>query len=488
MADIPIDYTSAEYADIRADLLRRADALMPEWTSRSEADFGVVLAELWSHAADLNNYGIDRMLRESFLPTALTRESVLTLAGMLGYTPHGAVAANGSVTLISETSATQPITVPAGTAFISVYVDDIDGPVRFESTADAVVPSAGGTVAVTLTEGTTVTKLQIGISTGTAAQRLTIPHQNVIDGAVRIFIEGQNADLEWNYVPRLVYSGPADLVFTTRPDGSGTTSVLLGDGVNGQIPELGARIFATYRYGTGGLGNLAAGNIEFLSSDIPGVSVATDGAGKPIATAMTGGSAPESVDEIRRHASAAYAAHERAVTVADYARIALTVPGVSAANAISQIASSVLVYIAGPDRSVPSPALITSTQTQLGVAGMAGVTVTVGAPTMVQVNFGTVGLPVHVYAAPTWRNAVVDQQVRTTLTQLMRSSDLGFGGRVTVGRIYTVLGQLPGVINITIPMMARSDAPQTGIDDIVLAPWELPILGAVAITTTGGVT
>src|SRR5690606_18560742 len=122
---------------------------------------------------------------------------------------------------------------------------------------------------------------------------------------------------------------------------------------------------------------------------ISGVSIAVDGSGNPISS-MTNGSGPaESTDEIRLHASAAYAAHERAVTTEDYARIALTVPGVTVANAIAEVASTVVVYIAGPDRQLPSDELVTSVKDTLTTAGMAGITVTVDQPDLININFGT---------------------------------------------------------------------------------------------------
>lgn len=489
MADpiIPVDYTSAEYADIRADLLRRADVLLPQWSSRSEADFGVVIAELFSHAADLNNYSIDRMLREAYLPTAITLESVLTLAAMLGYVPHGSIAATGEVTLISDADATDAVVVPAGTQLSSVYVDSVDGPVIFETTADATVPAAGGTVVVAVAEGRTVVKEQLGISNGREAQRLPIRQPGVITGSVRVYVEAEHADLEWASVPRLAYAASDDLVFTPRPDPSGLTMIWFGDSVNGAVPPMGARVYATYRTGVGAAGNLAAKKITLLDTPITGVSLAYDSSGKPLSTATVGGTGPEDIEQIRRNAPAVSVARERAVTLSDYAAIALTVPGVSAARAESEIASSVVVYIAGPERTLPSTELIVAAQTQLDAAAMAGVTVTVGGPTLVPINLGTSLLPVRIYAAPTWRTTVVEQQVRTTLTELLRDAAITLGSRVTVGQVYTAVATLPGVINVNIPMMARNDATQTGIDDVVLSPWELPVLGTVVLSTTGGV-
>lgn len=490
MADPPIDYTAADFYAIKEDILRRAEAIMPEWTSRSEADFGVVLTELFAHAADLNNYAIDRLLREAFLPTALTRASVLLLAEMLGYVPHGTIAATGTVTLTTSPGGPS-VTVPAGTQLTTDYIEAIDSPLIFETVEDVVVPGDGGTATVAVAEGRTRRMVEIGVSTGMANQRFAIPQTGVIDDSVRVYVETTDGITEWTPVPRLLFARPYDMVFTLRPTADNTTMIVFGDGTSGAVPPMGARIFATYRHGVGAAGNIVAGKIAYISDpsgELTGVTVATDGAGVPLSSATTGGSDPEDLDTIRRNAAIAFGSYGRAVTTQDYARIALTVPGVTHAYAVSAVSTSVTVFIAGPNRSQPTPDLIAVVKDELQAAAMGGVTVTVQGHNKVPVNFGTETTPMRLTVGPNQRNIVVENQVRTTLTNLIRSPELGFGSRLTVGAVYSALTAVPGVVNITIPLMARADAPQIGVDDITFSPYELPDVGNIFIQTMGGIT
>lgn len=487
MAEIPIDYTAADYLEIKEDLLRHAEIILPEWTSRSEADFGVVLAELFSHAADLNNYAIDRLLAESYLPTATTLEAVLGIADVLGYVPHGNTAATGTVTLVTDDDAPD-VLVPAGTQFTSGFIEAIDNVLRFESTEDVIVPGGGGTVDVPIVEGRTIERLLIGVSDGTELQKFSIPNSGVIDGSIKVFVEAPYADLEWTHVNRLIYSAPEDLVFTVRMNAAGGMDIYFGDGVNGAIPPLNSKIYVTYRTGYGSRGNLGAGLVRIIASDeLDGVTIATSGDGTPISSAMTGGGDAEDIEEIRRNASLVYAAWGRAITTDDYARIALTVPGVSAASAVSQVSSSVVVHIAGPARSAPSVDLINQVTEQLTQASAAGVRVSVQGPTIVPINFGSEANPMHLTVAPTYRRLQVESSVKATLASLCNSPDNGFGSRITIGEVYGQLAAIPGVINITIPVMARYDAAQTGIADAVMAHYELPTLGDIHILSVGGV-
>jgi len=114
----PIDYTSRDYTSIINDLLTLIPSYLPEWTDRSPGDFGIVLLELFAYVGDILNYYSDRIANEAFIATAQQRQSVLNLANLLDYTPHGNVAAtttlqftlNGGVGPVP-----QPILVPANT-------------------------------------------------------------------------------------------------------------------------------------------------------------------------------------------------------------------------------------------------------------------------------------------------------------------------------------------------------------------------------------
>ena len=61
-----IDYLTKDYAGFRQGMLNQIPLLMPQWTDRSEADFGVVLIELMAYVADILSYYQDRVANEAF--------------------------------------------------------------------------------------------------------------------------------------------------------------------------------------------------------------------------------------------------------------------------------------------------------------------------------------------------------------------------------------------------------------------------------------
>lgn len=488
--DVPavsLDYTARDYAAVLAELVRRGQQVMPEWVARGEGDFIIMLAELMASSTDLNNLYIDRAVAESVLATATTRRAVLNLAEQIGYIVHGSIGASATVTLITDGNGPD-VVVPRGTVLISDYVEELDGPIPFETNEEVTVPGLGGTLEVAVTQGRTVPTYEAAEGTGVAGQVIQIPHRGVIEGSVRVWVQAPHADIEWVRVNRLMDSGPTDRVFTIRLNEDDTSTVIFGSGTNGYVPELGAKIYLSYRVGVGRAGNLPAGKITSLvSSTLQGVRVAYDAGGVPISSAATGGSDPESNDEIRRNAPRTFAAQRRAVTVEDYARLALEVPGVSAANAVSSRTGSVTVYITGPDRTTPNEELLDAVHTHISNLAMIGTQIAVTGPTFVPVNFGTEENPLRIFVAPGWRDTHVKASVQTALVNLFKASEVTFGTRVTLSKVYTSLASIPGVININIPVMARSDAPQAGADDAVMEAYEMPVIGTMELATTGGV-
>ena len=50
------DYTSRDFESVKDDLIRRARATIPEWSRGGTSDFAMMLVDLWSYIADIQNY------------------------------------------------------------------------------------------------------------------------------------------------------------------------------------------------------------------------------------------------------------------------------------------------------------------------------------------------------------------------------------------------------------------------------------------------
>jgi len=241
----PIDYTSRDFEAISQDMLRAIPFICPEWTDNNLSDFGIVLQRLLAMVGDVLHFYIDRNANEAFLPTAITRRSVINLLQLINFRLNSAAPASVDVTFSIQNALTGDLLIPAGTE-IQTSSDSTDGPIYFETSEDAVIPAGSLEVSVPAVEGKTVSET-IGVSIGIARQQFRLTQYPVIDGSINIYInEGAGAAL-WSEVESFAYSGPDDKVFTTIRDEADRVTSIFGDNAQGKIPDNGSDIDAEYR-------------------------------------------------------------------------------------------------------------------------------------------------------------------------------------------------------------------------------------------------
>jgi hypothetical protein len=363
---ISIDYTGRDYYSIRAELIARIQSRVPEWTASDPADFGVALVESFAYLGDLVSYYIDRTANENFINTATQRQSVLNIAQTYGYVPAGYRQAYTTLTF-TNTSGTE-VTIPAGTIVSGdVVIADTVQTVYFTTVSDlAVVEQVGasaGTADTTAYHGRPVTLVSdnatidgelIGTSTSLPSMIFELGETPVVDGSIELYVQDGDVFSKWTQVQHLLDYGPTDLVFSIYLNENNNVYVTFGDGVSGVIPTLYSEIRAKYTVGGGVLGNVVPDTLISLYY-VPGLTEGQITALQSVisvtnGTTAIGGSDPETTDQIRISAPLSLRANNRAVTLQDYADLALGVSGVGKANATAAVWTSVTVYIA-PSRS-----------------------------------------------------------------------------------------------------------------------------------------
>ena len=175
-----------------------------------------------------------------------------------------------------------------------------------------------------------------------------LAHDDLPDGlgtapAVAVTISGQR----WTRVEHLRASRSYDLHFTAEADESGAVWLGFGDGVQGHEVELHehtrtpvSRIDVDYRLALGGHGDVGLGTLTQVVPPVTGtdIELALHALGAVrVANVAPGLGArePVSLERIRQEvpASLRHGPLQRAVALADYARVAMQVPGVGRATA-----------------------------------------------------------------------------------------------------------------------------------------------------------
>lgn len=480
-----VDYSSKDFLGFIYSLQQYAKQAMPDWDiGNSEGDIGLAIMEAFAYEGDIISYYGDRIAQEAYLPTATQRQSLLNIAQLLGYTVSNGTPATGTVTL--QTYANAPVVVvPPLTQLMSGFNSVSDTTVIYEvdpGQANYEVPGNGGTLTLNVTQGQTIQNYIVGTSTGVNAQAFALPQAGVIDGTIQVFVQqiGGNP-IEWTYMQFLGDAGPGDGVFTTYLDSSGLTWIQFGDNVDGAIPLQGATITATYRVGAGSAGNVAAGAVGTFLSPIANVATQTTD-GVYVSSAMTGGTDPESNDQIRANAPASFSAVNRAVSLDDFVAIAQNVPGVTSVAAVAGTSTSVTLYVMQNNNQAASAKLQQNVIDAFDGKTLAGVSVQTAAPTLVPID-----MTIQLQVLPTFTNASVVSAVTAAIDQMLSNPNTSFGQLLNVGSVYSTILPIPGVSYCVVSVISREDVTQTGTTPIQLRAYEIAVPGNLTITPSGGI-
>ncbi len=115
--------------------------------------------------------------------------------------------------------------------------------------------------------------------------------------------------------------------FVVETCNQGRATLRFGDGIYAKAPDASAQLSAAYRVGNGSAGNIGAEALTHLVANISGVTSVRN----PMPA--SGGTQPETQEEVRQYAPQAFRTQERAVTEADYATVIQRHPKVQKAVA-----------------------------------------------------------------------------------------------------------------------------------------------------------
>ncbi|WP_047487168.1 hypothetical protein [Terriglobus sp. TAA 43] len=146
-----------------------------------------------------------------------------------------------------------------------------------------------------------------------------------ITSTLQVWVNSQ----KWTEVPNFLMSGPADRVYVTGADQSGSTFVQFGDGLRGaRTPTGQSNIRAVYRKGIGSEGMVSAGQISQLLDRPQGLKGVANPSG------ATGGADPASPADARTSAPLPTLTLGRVVTLEDFQAYSSAFPGIGKALAV----------------------------------------------------------------------------------------------------------------------------------------------------------
>ena len=307
-------------------------------TDFNPSDFGIVLLELLAFMGDNVHYYIDRMAAESFLPTALTRRSVVNLLKLIDYELRARVAATVDLQFTLGSPLAEDLIIPNRTLCKTIcdrlgsQVDELANNIFFETTSQLTIPAGALVGTVGGVQGVTRQDVEIGESNGLANQKFTVPDTEIINESERIFVDEGAGKEEWTIVDTMIENLSCDKVCMVQNQADGSVDVFFGDNGTGKIPEPGSVIYATYRVGGGVIGNVGKNTITLIEEGIT-----LNGIPLTIAVtnpeAATGGEDEQEIENARIEGPRSLRALYRAVTVEDFESLGEVIPGVAAVKA-----------------------------------------------------------------------------------------------------------------------------------------------------------
>jgi uncharacterized phage protein gp47/JayE len=306
--------------------------------------------------------------------------------------------------------------------------------------------------------------------------------------SLQLTIDEGQGPMTWQQVDDFYPYGATDRVFTLDLNSGLLT---LGSGEHGAIPTAnlnnpnGSIVAQSYRSGGGSQGNVAAGAITQILTNVPSINTVTN------LQAASGGTDEESLADAQLRAGMALQSNNRAVTVEDFEYMATQAPGANVARALAlplyhpgfpngQVPGAVTVIVV-PNSPVPNP---TPNQTTLQAVcqyldahRLLTSELFVAGPV-----YRTIQVQVQIVVAPGFDLATVQNAVQGALTTFFDPLQGGnngtgwpFGGPIYYSDVYRVILDVDGVQRILNNQLLfyLDGLAQTFCRDVSINPGEL---------------
>ena len=316
--DKRLNVTELDFDDIKTNL----KTFMRNQDSFSDYDFegsGInALLDVLAYNTHYLAMNVNMAANEMFLDTASLRESVVSHAKTLGYTPNSARAPIGTVNVtLNNFGSLTTANIPAETIFTST-VDDVS--YQFVTIADYSATAVNGVLSfsnIPIYEGT-YTKNRYTVDTNNVDQKFKLTSDRADTTTLRVQVfpsESSSSFATYTLATDITQVGSTSNVYFLQECDDGRFEVYFGDGIVGRALSDNNVVVLSYVVTNKTKANNATNfRTTATISGITDVTTTTVGI-------ASGGAEPESIQSIKLNAPLDYAAQGRAVTPEDYKAI-----------------------------------------------------------------------------------------------------------------------------------------------------------------------
>ena len=305
--------SSLDFDQIKTDMVEFFKN-RPEFVDYNFEGSGLnLLMDILAYNTHYNSLAANFQLNESFLDTALVRKNVVSLSKALNYVPRSSRAARTTLTLsVPRRNNEAFFIIPGGTLFQSSSGNQ---KLNFYTIQDYSINYSGNdvsrNVSVDIYEGTLITQ-----SFNVSSNKIEFPafdlgQTNVDTTTVTVTVDGRKYRQLTPETEGFNNEDENSEIYFIEETGSRTHKIIFGNNIIGKKPDPGSVILVTYIATNTVLGN----GVKVFSSNINNRSDITITGN---ITPTQGGTAPETIQEIKDTAPHWFQSQFRAVTKNDY--------------------------------------------------------------------------------------------------------------------------------------------------------------------------
>ena len=277
-----------------------------------------VLLDILTYNTLKNAFFLNMNMSESFIDSAQLRDSILSHAKALNYTPRSAKSARATVKVDFEaTSDNQPYVIQKGQSFSTIVKNSS---YVFSIPETLIVSSSNNTFSFETDIYEGIYLKDTYVFTGTLDnERFRITNRNVDTSSITVTVYEDNSlnGERYTKTDTLLDLTDSSKVYFLQASEKGFYEIVFGDNITGYQPKLNSTIVIDYRVSSFDLPNGA--KRFFLNFDPTGVNAEL--ANTPEVTTITnadGGTEPETNESIRYYAPRHFQMQQRTVIPSDY--------------------------------------------------------------------------------------------------------------------------------------------------------------------------
>ena len=273
-----------------------------------------VLLDLLAYNTHYLSYNANILANEMFIDTADLRNSIVSLAKALGYTPNSPRSPVADLSIVVNNATGSTLTMPVGTKFSTTVDGQTYNFVTITSNTISPINNIYTFSNVKIYEGTYVT-FQYTANTADLDQKFLIQSANADTTTLSVSVQNSASDTTTNTYTKATSITELDStskVYFLQEDEDGKFEIYFGDGVIGKKLEDGNIVILKYVVTNKSAAN---GATTFtLNGNIGGFSDTTITTNSNAAN----GTEAETNASVKFNAPKSYSAQDRAVTVEDY--------------------------------------------------------------------------------------------------------------------------------------------------------------------------